>query len=137
MSELKKMASDAAEQVEILVADMLEGDYPDNEVLLGDGLCGDKAIQVQLYVTQDNKRFVDDHGCRPYGRERFLDWSKELPTQSGFYLWREIGTTTPHKMMAYVTRERNGQLSVEFNLLANEVSNIQDVAAREWFKIPQ
>lgn len=45
-----------------LIEDMLDGDYPDNHVLLGEILMGNKVVQIQLKATQDEKQFLDEVG---------------------------------------------------------------------------
>ena len=46
MSEAQKVAAEAPDYIETLLVEMLEGDHPDNEVLLGTLLSGDESIQV-------------------------------------------------------------------------------------------
>lgn len=62
MSEAIKLANNAALEIEGLLAEMLEGDWPDNKILLGtlgtDN--SDEEIQVQLLITRDPKTFMDE-----------------------------------------------------------------------------
>lgn len=60
MNEPKLIASEAADYVETLIAEMLEGDYPDNQVLLGTVLDGGTEIQIQLHVTRNAVQFMDE-----------------------------------------------------------------------------
>ncbi|MEZ8855575.1 hypothetical protein AB6E16_08720 [Vibrio atlanticus] len=60
MSEALKVAAEAPDYIETLLVEMLEGDHPDNEVLLGTLLSGDESIQVQLKITRNPKDFLDE-----------------------------------------------------------------------------
>ena len=60
MSEALKVAAEAPDYIETLLVEMLEGDHPDNEVLLGALLSGDSTIQVQLKITRNPKDFLDE-----------------------------------------------------------------------------
>ncbi|MEZ8296508.1 hypothetical protein AB6D11_22065 [Vibrio splendidus] len=60
MSEAQKVAAEAPDYIETLLIEMLEGDHPDNEVLLGALLSGDSTIQVQLKITRNPKDFLDE-----------------------------------------------------------------------------
>ncbi|MCC4854451.1 hypothetical protein PD716_08580 [Vibrio gigantis] len=60
MSEAQKVAAEAPDYIETLLVEMLEGDHPDNEVLLGALLSGDSTIQVQLKITRNPKDFLDE-----------------------------------------------------------------------------
>ncbi|PMN08332.1 hypothetical protein BCT39_14410 [Vibrio lentus] len=60
MSEALKMAAEASDYIETLIIEMLQGDHPDNEVLLGTLLSGDESIQVQLKITRNPADFLDE-----------------------------------------------------------------------------
>lgn len=60
MSEALKIAAEAPDYIETLLVEMLEGDHPDNEVLLGTLLSGDESIQVQLKITRNPNDFLDE-----------------------------------------------------------------------------
>ncbi|MFS1900017.1 hypothetical protein BCU43_000670 [Vibrio lentus] len=60
MSEALKVAAEAPGYIETLLVEMLEGDYPDNEVLLGTLLSGDESIQIQLKITRKPEDFMDE-----------------------------------------------------------------------------
>lgn len=60
MSGAKEVAESAAHNIESLIAEMLEGDYADNEVSLGRLLSGKTEIQVQLKITQTRSDFIFD-----------------------------------------------------------------------------
>jgi len=60
MSEAIKMAAQAPSYIETLLVEMLEGNYPDNEVLLGTLLSGKDSIQVQLKITRNPDDFMDE-----------------------------------------------------------------------------
>lgn len=60
MSEALKMAAEAPDYIETLLVEMLEGDHPDNEVLLGTLLSGDESIQIQLKITRNPEDFLDE-----------------------------------------------------------------------------
>ena len=60
MSEALKMAAEAPDYIETLIIEMLQGDHPDNEVLLGTLLSGDESIQVQLKITRIPTDFLDE-----------------------------------------------------------------------------
>ncbi|PML06253.1 hypothetical protein [Vibrio lentus] len=60
MSEALKVAAEAPDYIETLLIEMLEGDHPDNEVLLGSLLSGDESIQVQLKITRNPEDFLDE-----------------------------------------------------------------------------
>ena len=60
MSEALKMAAEAPDYIETLIIEMLQGDHPDNEVLLGTLLSGDESIQVQLKITRNPADFLDE-----------------------------------------------------------------------------
>lgn len=59
MSGAKEVASTAIDNVESLIADMLAGNYQDNEVSLGRVRCGKDTIQLQLKVTRNRNDFLD------------------------------------------------------------------------------
>ncbi|MEQ6344928.1 MULTISPECIES: hypothetical protein [Vibrio] len=60
MSEALKVAAEAPDYIETLLIEMLEGDHPDNEVLLGTLLSGNSTIQVQLKITRNPEDFLDE-----------------------------------------------------------------------------
>jgi len=60
MSEAIKVAAEAPQYIESLLTEMLEGDHPDNEVLLGTLLSGKDTIQVQLKITRNPADFMDE-----------------------------------------------------------------------------
>ncbi|MEZ8651701.1 hypothetical protein AB6D92_22360 [Vibrio splendidus] len=60
MSEALNMAAEAPDYIETLIIEMLQGDHPDNEVLLGTLLSGDESIQVQLKITRNPEDFLDE-----------------------------------------------------------------------------
>ncbi len=60
MSEAQKVAAEASDYIETLLVEMLEGDHPDNEVLLGTLLSDDESIQVQLKITRNPTDFLDE-----------------------------------------------------------------------------
>ncbi|KAA8598007.1 hypothetical protein F0Z19_3507 [Vibrio cyclitrophicus] len=60
MSEALKVAAEAPDYIETLLVEMLQGDHPDNEVLLGTLLSGDESIQVQLKITRNPVDFMDE-----------------------------------------------------------------------------
>ena len=60
MSEALKMAAEAPDYIETLIIEMLQGDHPDNEVLLGTLLSGDESIQIQLKTTRNPADFLDE-----------------------------------------------------------------------------
>lgn len=62
MREAKKIASEAPDYIETIIADMLEGSHSDNKVLLGELLDSNTEIQVQLLVTTNKKQFIDEMG---------------------------------------------------------------------------
>lgn len=59
MSGAREVAEKAVDNIEELVADMLAGNYADNEVSLGVLLNGKEEIQVQLKVTRTPSDFID------------------------------------------------------------------------------
>ncbi|MFA0690599.1 hypothetical protein [Vibrio splendidus] len=60
MSEAKAVAAEAKGYIEQLLTEMFEGNYPDNEVLLGTLLSGNDRIQVQLKITRKPEDFMDE-----------------------------------------------------------------------------
>lgn len=62
MSGAREVAKEAVDYIEELIADMLAGEYMDNEVALGMVLCGKQKIQVQLKVTMDSRDFLECEG---------------------------------------------------------------------------
>ncbi|WP_454440262.1 hypothetical protein [Vibrio bathopelagicus] len=60
MSEAQKVAAEAPDYIETQLVEMLEGDHPDNEVLLGTLLSGDESIQIQLKITRKPEDFLDE-----------------------------------------------------------------------------
>ncbi|PMN30011.1 hypothetical protein BCT35_20655 [Vibrio lentus] len=60
MSEALRIAAEAPDYIETLIIEMLQGDHPDNEVLLGTLLSGDESIQVQLKITRNPADFLDE-----------------------------------------------------------------------------
>jgi hypothetical protein len=59
MSGAMEIAELAVDNINTLIAEMLEGDYPDNEVSLGRVLLEGKEIQIQLKVTRVQADFLD------------------------------------------------------------------------------
>lgn len=59
MSASKEIASNAVENIEPLIKDMLLGDYANNEISLGVLLDGKAEIQVQLKITRDPTEFIE------------------------------------------------------------------------------
>ena len=60
MSEAQKIAAEAPDYIQTLLVEMFEGNYPDNEVLLGTLLSGKDKIQVQLKITRNPDSFMDE-----------------------------------------------------------------------------
>ncbi|MBJ2148963.1 hypothetical protein JC606_21740 [Vibrio sp. IB15] len=60
MSEALKIAAEATDYIETLLVEMLEGNHPDNEVLLGTLLSGNESIQIQLKITRKPEDFMDE-----------------------------------------------------------------------------
>ena len=60
MSEALKIAAEAPDYIETLLVEMLEGNHPDNEVLLGALLSGNESIQIQLKITRKPEDFMDE-----------------------------------------------------------------------------
>ena len=60
MSEAIKAASQAKDYIEELIVEMLEGKYPNNEILLGVLELEGKPLQIQLKVTMDPVEFMDE-----------------------------------------------------------------------------
>ena len=60
MSEALKVAAEAPDYIETLLVEMLEGNHPDNEVLLGTLLSGNESIQIQLKITRKPEDFMDE-----------------------------------------------------------------------------
>lgn len=58
MSDARKAAQNAPEIIEGLLAEMFEGDHPDNKVVLG--TLGENEIQIQLVVMRDKSQFLDE-----------------------------------------------------------------------------
>lgn len=133
MSEPSNIASQAGSYADELINDMLSGNYPDNEVLLGEVLSGKTQIQLQLYVTQEPKMFLDENGYRTYGIQRFEGWTKK-PTRAGFYVWREVGAERPNREVALVTL-KDGDLFVSLEADLKEPVKITDIAEREWLRL--
>lgn len=42
-----------------MINEMIEGDHPDNSVILSHIMQGNRCIQVQLIVTQDKAQFME------------------------------------------------------------------------------
>jgi hypothetical protein len=59
MSGASEVAANAVDNIDTLIAEMLEGDHPDNWVSLGRVLLEGKEIQVQLKVTTVHADFYD------------------------------------------------------------------------------
>lgn len=59
MSAAKEIADKAVDNIENLLNEMFEGDYANNEVLLGVLLDGKEEIQVQLKITRSPSEFMD------------------------------------------------------------------------------
>ena len=60
MSDAQTIATEASENIESLIAEMLEGDYQNNAILLGTLNSGADDIQVQLIVTREPAEFMDE-----------------------------------------------------------------------------
>ena len=63
MSEAVNVAAEAVECVDTLIIDMLEGEHPNNYVLLGTLQMQHIDIQIQLHVMQDESKFIDEVGA--------------------------------------------------------------------------
>lgn len=63
MTEAELIADNAKHHVLTLITEMMGGDHPDNRVLLGELLSGNRTIQIQLLVTQDARQMIDECGC--------------------------------------------------------------------------
>lgn len=61
-------------------------------------------------------------------------WRDEFPTESGHYVWREIGSTELHPELAKVTVDKEG-VFVKFHPTLSPPEPIADIAQREWLKI--
>lgn len=61
-----EIVESAPNVIDNLLAEMLEGDHPDNSILLGTAFSGGIEIQIQLMVTKDIRQFIDDSGCQMY-----------------------------------------------------------------------
>jgi hypothetical protein len=59
MSGASEVAALAVQNIDTLIAEMLEGNYPDNAVSLGRVLLEGKEIQIQLKVTSVHADFYD------------------------------------------------------------------------------
>ncbi len=66
MSAAFEIVESAPNVIDNLLAEMLEGDHPDNSILLGTVFSGGIEIQIQLMVTKDIRQFIDDSGCQMY-----------------------------------------------------------------------
>ena len=62
MSDAKEMAMKASEWIETLIAEMLEGNHQDNQIVLGElsSQSGNENIQVRLFVTRNESDFIDE-----------------------------------------------------------------------------
>ena len=60
MSESQKIAAKASEYIDSMIEEILEGDYPDNHLLLGSVISGDKVMQIQLVVAAIPELFMDE-----------------------------------------------------------------------------
>jgi len=58
MSGAREVAGNAVFEIEELIAEMLDGDYIDNEISLGRLLSGNEEFQVQLKITRDPMAFL-------------------------------------------------------------------------------
>ena len=59
MSGAMEIAGLAVDNINTLIAEMLEGNHPDNQVSLGRVLLEGKEIQIQLKVTRVQSDFLD------------------------------------------------------------------------------
>ena len=59
MSGAREVAELAVDNIDSLIAEMLDGGYPDNWVSLGRVLLEGKEIQIQLKVTTIHADFFD------------------------------------------------------------------------------
>lgn len=60
MTGSQQVAATAVDNVDSLVAEILEGDYADNEVSLGRILAGKQEMQVVLKVVAVRENFIFD-----------------------------------------------------------------------------
>ena len=60
MSELLEICENTAEQAKQLLIEMMEGNWPDNKLLLGSLQDGGTPIQVQLLITKNQNDFLDE-----------------------------------------------------------------------------
>jgi hypothetical protein len=59
MSGAREIAEKAVETIDTLIAEMLDGNHPDNWVSLGRVLVEGKEMQIQLKVTAIREDFYD------------------------------------------------------------------------------
>jgi hypothetical protein len=59
MSGASEVAERAVDNIDTLIAEMLEGDHPDNWVSLGRVLLEGREMQIQLKVTTISADFYD------------------------------------------------------------------------------
>jgi hypothetical protein len=60
MTGSQEVAATAVDNVDSLVAEILEGDFADNEVSLGRILAGKQEMQIVLRVVAVRENFLDD-----------------------------------------------------------------------------
>lgn len=60
MTGSQEVAATAVDNVDSLVAEIIEGDYADNEVSLGRIQCGQQEMQVVLKVIAVRENFIFD-----------------------------------------------------------------------------
>ena len=60
MTGSQEIAATAVDNVDSLVAEILEGDFADNEVSLGRILAGKQEMQIVLRVVAVRENFLDD-----------------------------------------------------------------------------
>lgn len=60
MSDAVTITGAASDHIESLIADMLAANAADNSILLGTVISGNDEIQIQLVVTRDPAKFMDE-----------------------------------------------------------------------------
>lgn len=59
-SQSELIAATAQDYVDVLLAEMIEGNHDDNQVLLGTVLIGNREVQIQLHVTANPETMMDE-----------------------------------------------------------------------------
>jgi len=108
------------------------------------GIVGNQKVKEELELCCD---IIDDEIQRyehELEKQTQSKWTTETPTETGYYLWKELGSNVYDMSRTVVKIKANGlekKLYISFNEYDNELikgeifHKLEIVAEREWLKV--